>query len=650
MKKQVRYFAADFESTTYEGQTFTEVWAAACAELFSQDGPTTFSSIGDFYNYLCALNSNLIVYFHNLKFDGAFLLSYFLKDLGYKQAYADTSFNDVFSCEWYANKDMPDQSVKYIISDMGQWYSLTVRINNRLIEFRDSLKLLPFSLAAVGDSFKTKHRKLTMAYEGKRYAGWQLTPEEQEYLENDIYVLKEALEVMFTEGHTRLTIGSCCLSEYKAIIGPKKYKTYFPNVYELALEPEHNAPSVGAWVRKSYKGAWTYVAKGKACKMFYNGLTADVNSLYPSVMHSDSGNSYPVGEPIFWTGNYIPPEAMRPDRYYFVRIKTRFYLKQGKLPFIQIKNSFMYSVNEMLETSDIYNPKDNNYYSIFKNTEGIIEDARVELTLTCTDFQRVLEFYDCVDLEILDGCYFQAVLGIFDEYIDKYKQIKETSTGARRSLAKLFLNNLYGKMASSPNSSFKVGYVNDEGVIAYRQVEDNGKIPGYIPVGSAITSYARDFTIRHAQMNYHGPDKPGFIYADTDSLHCDLQPSELIGIEEHPTRFGCWKLESYWDKAWFTRQKTYIEHITHDDKEPVEPHWKITCAGMSDKSKELFVQSLTQEYTEQQFNEMPPSHQEFVKVQRQVSDFAPGLIVPGKLLQRRILGGVVLQNTNYKMR
>ena len=32
-------------------------------------------------------------------------------------------------------------------------------------------------------------------------------------------IVKEALEIMFTEGHNKLTIGSCCLDEYKKTMG-----------------------------------------------------------------------------------------------------------------------------------------------------------------------------------------------------------------------------------------------------------------------------------------------------------------------------------------------------------------------------------------------------------------------------------------------
>ena len=45
-KRTPRIFASDFETTTYEGQTFTEVWASACVELNTED-VNLFHSISD---------------------------------------------------------------------------------------------------------------------------------------------------------------------------------------------------------------------------------------------------------------------------------------------------------------------------------------------------------------------------------------------------------------------------------------------------------------------------------------------------------------------------------------------------------------------------------------------------------------------------
>ena len=647
--KKYRYFMCDFETTVYEGQKDTEVWASACVELFTED-VHIFHSIGEQLDFFIGLGENVVGYYHNLKFDGTFWLDYFLTKKHYEQA-VERIGEDETDVEWQKDRYMRNNTFKYSISDKGQWYTITLRVGNHFIEFRDSLKLLPFSVKRIGESFKTKHKKLEMEYTGFRYAGCTITQEEQEYIANDVLVVKEALEFMFNEGHTQLTIGSCCLEEYKTIISKEVFEMQFPDMYSIFLDPaEHKYETAGDWIRHSYKGGWCYLVKGKENKIYNRGLTADVNSLYPSMMSSESGNIYPIGKPIFWTGNYIPDEAMADHRYYFVRIKTRFYIKDNYLPFIQIKGSWLYSGTEALESSDVYNQKTGSYSAYYIGLDGEMHDTRVELVLTMTDYTLFREHYNVIDFEILDGCYFGAVNGLFDEYIEKYKKLKLESKGAMRELAKLFLNNLYGKMASNTDSSFKLAYVKDDKSIGFMPVREFNKKPGYIPVGSAITSYARNFTIRTAQKNYHGKYHRGFIYADTDSIHCDLLPEELIDVPVHDKNFCHWKLESYWDEAIFTRQKTYIEHVTHADGVQLEsPYYNIKCAGMPQKCKDLFELSMAG-YEPKENDEHTEEELEFLKTKRTLSDFKVGLRVPGKLIPKRIRGGTLLVETTYEMR
>ena len=66
---------------------------------------------------------------------------------------------------------MKNNTFRYTISSMGQWYMVTIKVNNHIIELRDSLKLLPFSVKQIGKSFKTKHQKSDMECIGYRYAG-----------------------------------------------------------------------------------------------------------------------------------------------------------------------------------------------------------------------------------------------------------------------------------------------------------------------------------------------------------------------------------------------------------------------------------------------------------------------------------------------
>lgn len=636
-------FACDFETTVYAGQERTDVWAAACVALHSED-VRIFGNITDFFQFFVNMRKTVRLYFHNLKFDGNFILDSLMYKWGYRPAYLRLPNGEI---KEIPDKNMLPNTYKYSISTMGQWYKIIIRTNKyKTIEIYDSLKLLPFSLKVLGKNFGTKHQKLEMEYNGFRFPDCPRTPEEDKYIRNDVLVLKEALEIMFSKGHNSLTIGSECLKTYKAMTddGIGLWESYFPNLYDI---PGVEGLSAGEWIRKSYKGGWCYLRKGCSGVPVYNGTTADVNSLYPSMMHSMSGNYYPVGISHFWNGDYIPDDALIDNRYYFLHVRTGFELKNGKLPCIQIKNSAMYESTEWLESSLIEGK-----YRELPGPDGIITST-VDLYVTMTDWQLIKEHYELWDTEIMNGCWFRSQLGIFDEYIDKFAKIKkEAKDKCTRTIAKLFLNNLYGKMAMSTDSSFKFADPTN-GSFVFHDIHANEKRPGYIPCGSAITSYARCFTIRAAQENYHGNNRPGFRYADTDSIHCDLPPEKIKGIRVHDKDFCCWKLESCWDSAVFVRQKTYIEHVTHNDLKPIEPYYDIKACGMPARSKELLLSSMlgTAKMVDcKNVEELQFLFSGGKRMIRTYDDFTPGLKVPGKLRPVRIPGGVVLQDTFFTMR
>lgn len=680
-----KIFVGDFETTVYENQTETEVWASAVVPLKSKK-VEVHNSIEQTFNYFVNYKGtqNIICYYHNLKFDGAFWLDYLIRVLNFKQA----SYDNNGVLEWCDDEAMPFNSYKLVVSDMGAWYSITIRIKNgylsRYIYLRDSLKLLPFSVEQIGKAFNTEHKKLDMEYEGKRFAGCEITDEEKRYIENDVLVVKEALEIMFGQGHKKLTIGSCCLSEFKKM-NFFMFKEFFPVISdrllpEKAIELNPNVVDFEQWVRKSYRGGWCYLVKGKENKIYHNGTTADVNSLYPSVMHSESGNRYPIGTPYYkycnveMTAdelmNYLHNQFTN-NEYYFVHIKCRFKIKNGYLPFIQIKGNVLYKGNECLTTSDIWSEKEQCYVTRYLDKDGIIREAKADLYLTMTDIELMYEHYDIYSLTLIDTMTFNSEIGLFDEYINKYKEIKQNSKGALRTLAKLFLNNLYGKFATSRISSFKVPFLNEDEAISFdtEYAEDENKLV-YIPVGSAVTSYARNFTIRAAQKNYYGADKSGFIYADTDSIHCDLPPEKIKGIKVHDTNFNCWKLESSWDIGKFIRQKTYVEHVIAEDLKPIEkPYYNLKCAGMPERCKNIYLstvyasEAIEKGETEKTFEELVTENlsskviknlskesKEYIKKPHTIDDFKIGMIVTGKLLPKRIKGGIILKETTYEMR
>lgn len=654
-KKPPKIFVADFETTVYEGQTSTEVWAAALVNLYDPDEYESVEIYHDIYSFFrrilkLASSDNCVIYFHNLKFDGSFILSY-LERSEYWRQYTYEFIDDETgktkrAFEGTAYK-MPSGSYMYSISDKGLWYTIRLQVGNHYIEFRDSLKLLPFSVAQIGKGFDTKHKKLTMEYEGNRYAGCEITDEEKQYIANDVLVVKEGLQYMLSIGMDKLTIGSCALSEFKNLIGKDYYNEIFPDLTQMWITDDL---SYDAYLRKAYKGGWCYVnPKYQNLEIKHIGTTCDVNSLYPSVLLSPY--RYPVGYPHFFIGD-VPDEIKNdPEKYYFIRVRTRFYMKKDKLPCIQLKGNPMYAgrEREWLESSDVMNVKTKELSRDFRDWDGHVRPAIPEMTLTMTDWELIQECYNLEDTEIIDGVWFDTKMGIFDTYINKYAKMKiEAPTPSIKQTAKLMLNSLYGKLSTNPLNYYKILYTDENGVLrSLSPTRGEDKTAGFIAAGAACTSYARSFTLKAAIANIDV-----FCYSDTDSIHLICGPDEVKGAPEDPKAFCHWKYETCWDYAKFVRAKTYVEHVTHENRKEVDPYYNLKCAGMSDRVKGLFLKSVEQNFDVNEIMQSPEldeKEKEFILTPRTFKDFDIGLEIPGMLKATQVPGGTLLEKRTYKM-
>ena len=189
-RAEIKYYACDFETSVYEGQTETEVWSSALCELYTENA-IIHHSIDEtmtFFETMCE-KYNIIAYYHNLKFDGMFILNWLLNNKRFKESSFKIKDGETEYHIWKDKKSMGQYTYQYSISAKGQWYSILIKFKKHKLEIRDSLKLMPFSLKQLGKSFKTKHQKTEMEYEGKRYAGCTITPNELEYIKNDVFVL-----------------------------------------------------------------------------------------------------------------------------------------------------------------------------------------------------------------------------------------------------------------------------------------------------------------------------------------------------------------------------------------------------------------------------------------------------------------------------
>lgn len=557
-------YMADFE--TIEDNNCTRVWCWYICEIGNLGNNARGTDIASFIDHIQAKGITKC-YFHNLKFDGQYIMDYLLKN-GFT---IDTG------------RTKHDNTVRPVISDEGMWYMVELCFNKPhgkhkkwfCCSFLDSLKLMPFSVAELSRAFGLEMSKGEIDYNMERPIDYEPTTKEWAYVIRDVEIVAECLRFMFDDNCNKMTAGACSLAYYKETVGGEEgFRKLFP-----ILDKDTDTA-----IRKAYRGGYTYLNPINANIMHKDGIVLDVNSMYPWAMKY---KPMPLGRPEKFYGE---PDIKNNKWYgkcevlYVVRIKIiHADVKDNHIPTLQAKNSFRYNETEYLSEID-----------------------DLEVTLTNIDLQLFLEHYDA-EIEYYDGYFFQSKIGLFDSHIDHFMEIKKATKGAKRTIAKLMLNSLYGKFGTNPHRGKKIPALDNDKIV-YREVEYFDTKPVYCPVAVFTTAYARDNIIRNAQKAY---DR--FIYCDTDSLH--LQGMEIpVGITVDPLELGAYKLESTFTKSYFIRSKTYLEEI--------DGEIEVKCAGMP--------KNVTSQVT--------------------FENFRSGTVFHGKLLPKSINGGCALHECDFTIK
>ena len=568
----MKKYVADFETTSvenYERDKSVRVWACNVREIKTNAVVLTSENIQEFFKFIRKESSEL--FFHNLKFDGMFIL------------------NELFK-QGYKHVDEPKEEKEFgtLIADTGVWYSITIihrKFNKRYVKTTifDSLKKLPFSAKQIAKGFKLEIAKGSIDYTKYRGHDYKMTDEERFYVENDTSIIAQALNIQFSQGLTRMTIGADALGNFKDVLGKKAFKYMFP------VLPH----SVDADLRHAYKGGFVYLNPKFKNIDLSNVISYDVNSLYPSVMYD---RPLPYGEPVYFKGQYKHDKR---HPLYICVIEANFKLKTGFIPTIQLKNTFRFNPTQYLETSN---------------------GDPVQMTMTSVDFEQFMKHYDVIDIDFICGWKFKQVTGLFKEYIDYWGNIKKNETGAKRQLAKLMLNSLYGKFGTNDRKCQSIPYFERAtGVVKFERGEETIEKPVYTALASFVTAWARYITISSAQSV--GIDN--FVYADTDSMKIVNLRQQHVNkiIEVHENEIGKWKFEGFASKGKFLRAKTYAMQIEEwKPKRTSELH--VTCAGMPDTVKQKVT----------------------------FDNFTYGSSFSGKLLQTKVKGGVLLKDTEFTLK
>lgn len=391
-----------------------------------------------------------------------------------------------------------------------------------------------------------------------------------DFSDSDFYIMKivDAVDFLDRNEIEGLTIGAACMRDFRRRL---KHNKFFLDKYcigesycdllldELFPSLDDKMPDLTKIdynektkkIREIPITYWEYVydaykGRGGLCICEYPDtilegyfVCSDENSGYPSVMHSSSGNRYPVGKPAF---SYKKLNNLDETYWYITEIEVKLILKKDGVNFLNID-------------TDIRD----------EDLQYIDPD---KIRITCTDLELMYENYYVQYIKYNNFLYFKTEIGLFDDYIDYWYNMKmnsEPGTAPYR-LSKLMMNNLHGKFGSKPMGEIYDYFLYEDKPV--KQKKNSYKKTSYIPIGAAVFSYSRRLLIDAIKKN-----RPNFIYCDTDSVHTEGNP---IGINIDQKKLGCWKTEHVYDRAVFVGQKRYILHENKNGRW----QYKVTWSGM----------------------------------------------------------------------
>lgn len=374
---------------------------------------------------------------------------------------------------------------------------------------------------------------------------------------SDLEVAASMTKEAYQNNLIKSTLSLDAITSWKTTVFPNRLDATKVNEPEFRLcYPTLDIPTYD-FAQKAYFGGWCFLSKtGESYKG--SGRTYDVNSLYPSAMATEG---LPSGRPVIVKG--APQKVVKFNNKL---VKNTLFITEFKVSGLRLKEK-MYPFAVAQENS-------------FEQGPGRYDmEGTLTFNMTNVEYELFLETYEFDTIDFIETHHYIRTENMFNKYINYWMDIKANSTGATRQLAKLMLNNLYGRFGYKIRKSAK--QTTDEGTILVETVSPSSGV--YLPVAVFTTAYGRVKTVRAANANYED-----FLYADTDSIHLknsykkqslfqklfkkEPELVEVKGIEIHDSNIGAWKLEMEFTESNFLGLKTYCEF---DGSE-----WHFTIAGL----------------------------------------------------------------------
>ncbi len=559
------YYCADFETNTTEESILEHpVWLWAFAPVganraeqvvIGNDIETFLQRV--FFN--AATKGNITVFFHNLKFDGNFVIPQLLID-GYEYVTKMPK----------KAKDQQQGTFNVLRSANGAMYTITVCVlPGHLVVFRDSLKIITGSIKNMPKlfGFEGEVEKLPFSeddYTRIRPLGYEPDEREVMYCKHDVLVLCRALQELAKAGFDFdcLTTGAfawqsvCenleqCTTEKRNGKAPTK-STFKTRMFSLTEDE-------WLFAREAYYGGITVCNPKYQGKLLNEvGRTDDVNSMYPTVMRyyrlpygkGQHIEGCPIGREITSkNGNKL--KRRNEGTLWIARLRCHMELKQNKVPIFTPK----------------CNDPENPFKRLWSQGERVVStrersEKPIEIVITSVDWYNLSCHYTFSEVEWVEAYLYPSRSDLFANHVDKYTEMKVESKKKKLKgqtyVAKLCLNSAYGKLGQRNYLDELSPYIAEDNTLKWRNdIDLKGSIFKQgrpMHMAAFITSWARWILCEHIRAV--GYDR--FCYADTDSVHY-LGTEAPAGTKIDPTKLGYWDNESIWTQAKFVRPKAYFE-------------------------------------------------------------------------------------------
>ena len=611
--KTVRQNKKDVKKLDREkSRAFVCAWAIIPVQLEPQ--PETIQrgrSIESFLSYCENLyfemqkhgkKGKINIYTHNLKFDGDFILYYILKT-GCAELTSEVRENVLYNF-----------SIKFK--------------SGAAINFYDSFKIFPISAEKIGKMYGIKKLYGDWDYTKYRDETTEITPEEWQYVDHDVMIISKALADYRSRGYMENTQAAIAYNERLKQTYPRfnkllakriknknfdKFREAFP--YDIMPLPT----SLHKHLLLGYFGGISWLNPKFACLDLQKVHSYDINSMYPDKM---ANFPLPVGQPVI----IEHPTLEEAEKYLL---------------------NYSCVIADIVDLSiDLKSPEHFPFLMFPTYTpdavrmQGKIISCRHEYAvLSCLDYRIMKSEYNIKSMTITRLYCFKSRKGQYAKFINYFMDQKiaadvvlsdpnatpeeKQNAGVKRSIAKVMMNSSYGKDGTKLIRQHNETVYNRELDVLEQKLNDEIALPEYyLPSAIFICALSRFQLFSAARLV-----RKEFVYSDTDSIKVTdegkriLEKEASFEIDAH--KLGAWKYEGEYETARFVRQKTYS--YTQDG----ERHY--TVCGAPDSVKATF----------------------------NIDDFLPGMEITlehlhaegkeGKLLPVRVPGGVILEETGFRI-